>query len=37
MAPESEIIPAALEDTSDLDDLQDDEEDDTDVDDDEVL
>lgn len=35
MAPESEIIPAAL-DTSDLDDLQDDEEDDTDVDDDEV-
>lgn len=36
MAPESEILPAALEDASDIDDLQDEEEDDADVDDDEV-
>lgn len=36
MAPESEILPAALEDATDIDDLQDEEEDDADVDDDEV-
>lgn len=36
MAPESEILPAALDDATDMDDLQDEDEDDAEVDDDEV-
>lgn len=36
MAPESEILPAALDDAGDMDDLQDEDEDDAEVDDDEV-